>query len=415
MTTKGLHVDYIVLKVASPRSLQRNLSRSKTQRFAGPTAFTLMNFPVTDNAEDELVDYLEARLPDVLVDASFSSAKKEMVLTFETVDAADTGRLFFNELKMETSTLEYAKFLNICVEGKPWEVALGDNIATKRTLQMDTLSPKRDYDRLSTPSYADVPGNDSKKIKIEGATEFACDLVGVSHDAFMISAEIEQSEHIPSSSGPTLLTVTAPPPPTFTLPTLALLPDALHLGPPDSQSDDLLDALDLDIAPAGTPIEHLIPNSILPHLDVRNKFSDCYRVLAEKHMVHLNGTPRHIIVWSFSFQAKYAPAHVLFKYILEMKPLTLYVGTPPEARSNSRLPTHLHNICFAKTSHESKERCQFVRDYVTGKGEALKNKYAGVPDYQQPTFTVTNPMTNAPIPSPQGVIPWVVKLPLPFI
>ena len=97
-------------------------------------------------------------------------------------------------------------------------------------------------------------------------------------------------------------------------------------------------------------------------------------------MAHLNGTPRHMIVWSFAFQAKYAPAHVLFKYILEMKPLTIYVGTPPEARLNSRLSTHLHNICFAKTSHESKERCQFVWDYVTGKGEALENNYAGVLD-----------------------------------
>ena len=292
---------------------------------------------------------------------------------------------------------------------------LGDNVATKRTLQMDAFSPKRDYDRLSTPSYSEVTGTDSKKIKTEGATAFACDLVGGSHDAFMITAKIEQSEYISLPAGPILLTASAPPPPTFTPPTLALLSDALRLGPPGSQSDDLFDALDLDIAPASTPIEHLIPNSILSHPDVRNKFSDCYRVLAEKHMAHLNGTPRHMIVWSFSFQAKYAPAHVLFKYILEMKPLTVYVGTPPEARSNSRLPTHLHNICFAKTSHESKERCQFVWDYVTGKGEALKNKYAGVLDHQQPTFTVTNPMTNAPIPSLQGVIPWVVKLPLPFI
>ena len=112
----------------------------------------------------------------------------------------------------------------------------------------------------------------------------------------MIPAEIEQSEHIPLPGGPTLLTVSAPPPPTFTPPTLALLPDALRLGPPDSQSDDLLDALDLDIAPAGTQIEPFIPNSILPHPNVRNKFLVCYRVLAEKHMAHLNGTPRHMIV-----------------------------------------------------------------------------------------------------------------------
>jgi len=118
---------------------------------------------------------------------------------------------------------------------------------------------------------------------------------------------------------------------------------------------------------------------------------------------------------SFAFQAKCASAHVLFKHNLEMKPLTIYAGTPPEAHSNSRLPTHLHNICFAKTSHESKERCRLVWDYVTGKGEALQNKYAGAPHHQHPTFTVTNPMTNAQIASPQGVIPWVVKLPLPFI
>jgi len=115
----------------------------------GPTAFALINFPVTDNGEDKLMDYLEARLADVLVDTSLSSAKKTMVLSFETVDDADAGRLFFNELKLETSTLAYAKFINICVEGKPWEVELGDNVATKRTLQMDAFSLKRDYDRLS--------------------------------------------------------------------------------------------------------------------------------------------------------------------------------------------------------------------------------------------------------------------------
>ena len=111
MTTKGLQVDYIALKVAYPRSLRCNLSRSKTQRLPGPTAFALVNFPVTDNGEDELVDYLEAKLADVLVDASFSSAKKGMVLTFETADNAAACRLFFNELKLETSTLAYAKFV----------------------------------------------------------------------------------------------------------------------------------------------------------------------------------------------------------------------------------------------------------------------------------------------------------------
>ena len=227
-------------------------------------------------------------------------------------------------------------------------------------LPNEAFSPKRDYDRLSTPSYSEVSGTDSKKVKIEWPTAVAGDLAGGSHDALMINAKMEQSEQISLTAGSTLLSASAPPPSTFTPLTFALpLSDALRPGPPGSQPDDLFDALDLDIAPAGTPIEHFIPNSILPHPDVRNKFSECYRMLAEKHMAHLNGTPRHMIVWSFAFQAKYAPAHVLFKYILEMKPLS----SPPEARSNSRLPNH--NICFAKTSHESKERRRLVWDYVS--------------------------------------------------
>jgi len=308
MTKKRLQVDYIVLKVASPRSLQRNLSRSKSQRLPGPTAFALVNFPVTDNGEDELVDYLEARLADVLVDASFSSAIKEMVLTFETVDDADAGRLFFNELKLETSMLAYAKFINICVEGKPWEVELGDNVATKRTLQMDAFSPERDYENLSTPSYPDVSGTDSKKFKTDMAV--AGDFAGGSHNVLTINVKMEKSAKIHLAAGSSLLTACASTPSTFTPLTLALpLSDArrpgVGPGPPGPQpidaSDHLFDALDFDIAPAGTPIEHFISNSIFPHSDIRNKFLECYRVLAEKHMAHLDGTLRHMIVWSFAF------------------------------------------------------------------------------------------------------------------
>ena len=40
-------------------------------------------------------------------------------------------------------------------------------------------------------------------------------------------------------------------------------------------SDDQIDALDLDNTPAGTQIEHFIPNSILQHPDVCNKFLEC--------------------------------------------------------------------------------------------------------------------------------------------
>ena len=88
----------------------------------------------------------------------FSSAKKEMALTFETVDDADAGRLFFNELKLETSTLAYASqvYQYLCGGETVGSGARRHNVATKCTLQMDAISPKRDYDRLSTPSF--LPG-----------------------------------------------------------------------------------------------------------------------------------------------------------------------------------------------------------------------------------------------------------------
>ena len=122
----------------------------------------------------------------------------------------------------------------------------------------------------------------------------------------------------------------------------------------------------------------------------------------------MRGLKNSIVSWC-------ASAFVLLKRELVQIGNILQFIFAIKARSNSRLPTHLQNICFAKTSHESKEHCRLVWDYVTGKGEALKNKYAGVLDHQHLTFTVTNPMTNAQIASPQGVIPWVVKLPLLFI
>jgi len=195
--------------------------------------------------------------------------------------------------------LAYAKFINICVEGKLWGVELCNNVATKRTLQIHAFSPKRDYDRLSTPSYSEVSGSDSKKFKTD--TEVAGNFAGGNHNALKLNVKMEKSEKIPLAAGSSLLTACASPPPTSTPLTLALpLPDVRRPGPLDSQpmdaSDDLFDALDLDIAPAVTPIEHLFPNSILPHPNVRNKFLVCYRVLAEKHMAHLNGTPRHMIV-----------------------------------------------------------------------------------------------------------------------
>jgi len=127
--------------------------------------------------------------------------------------------------------------MNICVEGKPWEVELGDNVATKRTLQMDAFSPKRDYARLSIPSYPDVFHTDSKKSKTDMA--LAGNFAGDSHNTLTIILKMEKSEKIHVAAVSSLLTACASPPSTFTPLMLALpLSDALRPGPPGPQPMD---------------------------------------------------------------------------------------------------------------------------------------------------------------------------------
>ena len=105
-----------------------------------------------------------------------------------------------------------------------------------------------------------MSGIDSKKFKTDMAV--AGDFAGGSHNALTTNVKMEKSEKIQLTAGSSLLTGCASPPSTFTPLTLALpLFDALRPGAPGRQpmdaSDDLLDAFDLDIAPAGTPIKHI--------------------------------------------------------------------------------------------------------------------------------------------------------------
>jgi len=75
MTQKGLPFDSIVLKVNSPTSIQRNVSRLKGSSAPPDVAFTIANFPPTDNAEMEVETFLEMRLPNVTCEARYNQDK----------------------------------------------------------------------------------------------------------------------------------------------------------------------------------------------------------------------------------------------------------------------------------------------------------------------------------------------------
>jgi len=73
-------------------------------------------------------------------------------------------------------------------------------------------------------------------------------------------------------------------------------------------TDDLLDALNVDNAPVLTLIADLVPNSLLPHAIIRNKFHRCYaQPLAHLYVSHLNSSPMHMVVLEFLLSGKIRP------------------------------------------------------------------------------------------------------------
>ena len=131
----------------------------------GPIAFTLIDFPHTNNAEMEIASVLEQRLVDVNDDVQFFSARKEMLLTFDSANDAHTGRMFSDDIKLTSLAGAYKKFIDICAEGLPWAIEFGNAVGPQGALEMDLVSPKRDFDRVGTPSYANTGNTDSKKAK----------------------------------------------------------------------------------------------------------------------------------------------------------------------------------------------------------------------------------------------------------
>ena len=59
---------------------------------------TIANFPNTDDAETEVQNFLEMRLPNVTCKARYNRDIKTMTLTFDTAAEATQGRDFLNRL-----------------------------------------------------------------------------------------------------------------------------------------------------------------------------------------------------------------------------------------------------------------------------------------------------------------------------
>jgi len=144
---------------------------------------------------------------------------------------------------------------------------------------------------------------------------------------------------------------------------------------------DLLSALDTDaqVLVSGQSLtwkQHLLPLSLKVHPDIEKVVPKVFKNLRALHLKYIESfNLRHEVLWSFSFASKYFSAYLLMQYIMKTDPNTLYVGTAREAQSFGSLPTHLHDICWCKSTYDSKALYRKAWDHVMNKSIKLRDKY----------------------------------------
>jgi len=388
MAQKGLLFDSIVLKVNSPTSLQHNVSRSKGNSAPPDFAFAIANLPPTDNAEMEVETFLELRLPDVSCEARHNRDKKIVTLNFDTAADAIQCRDFLSGL----SAVNLDLFSDIFMQGQPGALEILGVTGAKRALSLPSPT-KPASDTALTPHCDDEAL--LKKAKFEFDHDGISN-IGSSSTAGLVHVKTEPTARLPPPPAPPATTVDNP---------VVIC--------------DLLFALDTVVVVPGRPSRPLsprrLPLSLKVHPDLEKIAPEAFKQMRVLHLKHLDALIEHEVMWSFSCASKYFPPWFLTMYIMETKPKTLLLGTPREAKPLGVLPTHLHDVCWAKSSYNSKQLCREAWDYVIGKGIKLKEKYSDVAPELWPKHTVVDPSTNIPIRGPNRQLPWIVTRPLPFI
>ena len=100
------------------------------------------------------------------------------------------------------------------------------------------------------------------------------------------------------------------------------------------------------------------PLSLKVHPDIEMIAPDASQEMRVLYLKHLDALIEHEVMWSFSFGSKYFPPWFLTMYIRETKPNTLFLGTPRETKPLGVLPTHLHDVYWAKSTYNSKQFCR---------------------------------------------------------
>jgi len=301
-----------------------------------------------------------------------------MTLNFDTAADAIQGRDFLSGL----STVNLDLFPDICMQGQPGALELLDVTSAKRALSL--LSPTKPASETAlTPHYEEAAL--LKKAKFESDHDDGIPDMGSSSTAGLVHVKTEPTARLPPPPAPPATTVDNP----------VVICDPLS-------------ALDTDVVVPGRPSRPLfpwrLPLSLKVHPDIEKIAPEAFQQMRVLHLKHLDALIEHEVMWSFSFASKSFPPWFLTMCIRETKPNTLLLGTPREAKPLGVLPTHLHDVCWAKSSYNSKI-CREAWDYVIGKGIKLEEKYSDVDPELWPKHTVVDPSTNILIRGPNKQLP----------
>jgi len=325
MTQKGLPFGSIVLKVNSPTSIQRNVSRSKGSSALTDIAFAIAKFPYTDNAEMEVKNFLEMLLPNVMCEARYDRDKKNIILNFSTTADTIQGRDFLSGL----SAVNLNLFSDICTQGQPGALEHLDVTGAKCALSLPSPTIPAS-ETAHTPHYEDETL--FNKAKVESDHDDGIPNMGSSSTSGLLHVKTETTARLPPPSAPPATSVNNP---------VVIC--------------DLLSTLVTDVVLPGIPSRPLFPRrlplSLKVHPDIEKIAPEAFQQMRILHLKYLNTLIEHEVMWSFAFASKYFPPWFLTMHILETKPNTLLLGTPREAKPLGPLPTHLHDVCWVKSSY----------------------------------------------------------------
>jgi len=255
-----------------------------------------------------------------------------MTLNFDTAADATQCRDFLSGISVVNLNL----FSDICMQGQPGALELLDVTGAKRTLSLPSPA-KSVSDTALTPLYdaEALP----KKAKLEYHHDDRISDMGPSSTA-LVQVKTEPPALLPPPSAPSATTVDTPARVVIC---------------------DLLSALDTDVVVQGRPSRPLFPRrlplSLKVHPDIEKIAPEAFRQMRVLHLKHLDAVIEHEVLWSFAFASKYFPPWFLTMYIMETKPNTLLLGPPRKAKPLGVLPTHLHDLCWAKSTYNSKQLC----------------------------------------------------------